>query len=172
MRAWLVGGAVIERASEVLLVQNRRRSGAVDWSPPGGVIDEGETVLEGLTREVAEETGLIVSEWAGPVYEIVAEAPDLGWTLRVEAHVAVKVDGELVIDDPDGIVVDACYVAHQDCSAHLVAAHRWVREPLADWLEQRWTGTRRFTYRIDGTDPASLRVHRAGGPGDPGELEP
>jgi 8-oxo-dGTP diphosphatase len=161
MRSWLVGGAVIEGPEGLLLVQNRRRSGAVDWSPPGGVIDQGESLLEGLTREVAEETGLSVTRWSGPLYEIEAEAPDLGWSLRVEAHLAVEVGGELVIDDPDGIVVDACYVPCDACAVHLAAAHPWVREPLTDWLESRWTETRRFSYRIDGADPAQLRVSRS-----------
>ncbi len=34
----------------------------VDWTPPGGVIDPGETISEGLVREVREETGLVVHE--------------------------------------------------------------------------------------------------------------
>ena len=71
------------------------------------MIDEGETVLDGLTREVEEETGLVVTRWAGPVYEVEVEAPGLGWHLRVEAHVAVDFAGDLRVDDPDGIVVDA-----------------------------------------------------------------
>jgi 8-oxo-dGTP diphosphatase len=31
----------------------------------------------------------------------------MGWHLRVEAHLAVAYEGELRVDDPDGIVVDA-----------------------------------------------------------------
>lgn len=160
MRAWLVGGAIVEGPGGLLLVRNRRRNGALDWSPPGGVIDAGESVIEGLTREVAEETGLTVSAWSGPAYEIEADAPDLGWTLRVEVHIATEVSGELTVDDPDGIVVDARYVAGIDCADHLVDAHPWVREPLADWLHERWDGSRRFGYRIGGTDLTSLRVVR------------
>ena len=100
-----------------MLVQNRRRNGSHDWTPPGGVIDEGETLLEGLTREVEEETGLRVTEWAGPVYEVRCEAPDMGWRLRVEAHVAVVYEGELRVDDPDGIVVDARFVDVDACGS-------------------------------------------------------
>ncbi|MCU1352868.1 MAG: ADP-ribose pyrophosphatase [Acidimicrobiales bacterium] len=162
VRAWLVGGAVIEGPEGVLLVQNRRRDGRVDWSPPGGVIDHGEELLDGLRREVVEETGLLVHGWHGPIYEIEAVAPDLGWTLRVEAHLATEVTGELVVDDPDGIVVDACYVPGGRCGVHLAEASPWVREPLSEWLDERWSGTRQFSYRIAGADRGSLEVTRLG----------
>ncbi len=160
MHEWLVGGAVITGPDGILLVQNRRRNGRHDWSPPGGVIDEGEGLLEGLAREVLEETGLVVQEWQGPLYEIRAEAPGLGWTLTVEAHRALGVAGDLVIDDPDGIVVDARYVALDACAGHLDDNHPWVREPLLEWLAAPWEGTRTFRYRVDGTEPADLHVTR------------
>ena len=89
MRDWLVGGALIETTDGLLLVQNRRRDGSHDWSTPGGVIEEGEELLKGLAREVEEETGLVVTEWIGPVYEVRIVAPQMGWRLRVEAHRAV-----------------------------------------------------------------------------------
>ncbi len=160
MRDWLVGGGVVEGPGGVLLVQNRRRDGRLDWSPPGGVIDPGETLLGGLTREVAEETGLRVSVWTGPVYEVVAEAPDLGWRLRVEVHRAVAFAGELTVADPDGIVVDARFAASESCAPLLADAPRWVREPVADWLAEPWGGTRPYAYRVDGADRSSLTVTR------------
>ncbi|HEY1282655.1 MAG TPA: NUDIX hydrolase [Acidimicrobiales bacterium] len=160
MREWLVGGAVLERGDEVLLVRNRRRNGTLDWSPPGGVIDDGETLLDGLTREVAEETGLVVSSWAGPLYEIEVEAAGLGWRLRVEAWRAVEFSGELVVADPDGIVVDACFVHHGICAGHLAGCSQWVREPLADWLLERWDDVRPYRYHIAGADRDALVVTR------------
>ncbi len=125
------------------------------------MIDEGETLIEGLTREVEEETGLQVSSWEGPIYEIEAEAAGLGWRLRVEAWRAQTYGGDLRIgEDPDGIVVDAKWVAFTECVGHLDDAHPWVREPLAEWLVERWEGARRFDYRIDGTDQRSLSIVR------------
>jgi 8-oxo-dGTP diphosphatase len=161
MRSWLVAGGLIEGPDGVLLVQNRRRNGRLDWSPPGGVIDPGEGVLDGLTREVLEETGLAVSAWQGPVYEIRAEAPGLGWSLRVEVYRALAFAGDLCSgEDPDGIVVDACYVPPEHCGSRLAGAQRWVVEPLTAWLADRGSGPRRFSYVVEGDDPASLRVFR------------
>ena len=91
MRQWLVAGGVVERSGDVLLVCNRRRDGELDWSPPGGVVDDGETVREGLTREVREETGIEVAGWAGPIYVVQVAFVDLEWDLRVEAYRAAGV---------------------------------------------------------------------------------
>lgn len=160
VREWLVGGALIEGPGGLLLVCNRRRNGWLDWTPPGGVIDEGEELLAGLTREVAEETGLSVTRWVGPRYAVDAEAPGLGWRLRVEAWLAAEYEGELRVDDPDGIVVDACFVDPLDCGERLRGGHRWVVEPLGAWIEERWPDTRTFGYQVRGTDPHSLVVTR------------
>src|SRR5204862_465929 len=71
LREWTVAGGLIETDSGVLLVRNQRRGGFEDWSTPGGVIDaEDSDLLAGLSREVFEETGLIVREWLGPLYEV------------------------------------------------------------------------------------------------------
>lgn len=155
-----MAGAVIEGPQGVLLVANRRGNGSIDWSTPGGVVDPGETVLEALTREVAEETGLVVAGWDGPIYDIDVTAPDLQWHLRVEVYRGLDVSGEVVIDDPDGIVVEAAWVSRTACRARLAASHHWVREPLTAWIEEGFTHAPAFRYHVQGCDPAELRVER------------
>ncbi|HEY1634681.1 MAG TPA: NUDIX hydrolase [Acidimicrobiales bacterium] len=182
MREWLVAGGLVENHDGLLLVQNRRRDGSLDWSPPGGVIDVsgGESVRGGLTREVDEETGLIVDEWAGPVYKVEALAESLGWLLRVEVHLALSYSGDLAVNDPDGIVVDARFVAWDAAELHLDGCRPWVAEPLVAWLAERppgWEGgsrerperaagpgsgreDRSYRYRLEGNDARRLEVIR------------
>ena len=156
-----VAGAVMEQDGHLLLVQNRRRNGAHDWSTPGGVVDPTDSsVLAGLTREVEEETGLIVRAWDGPLYEVNAIALDMGWQMRCEVHRAVEFDGDLRVDDPDGIDVDAGFFAPNHVDECLADCFRWVRDPLAAWLGERWapSAPRRFTYEVRGTSLASFEV--------------
>lgn len=162
VREWLVAGALIEGPEGLLMVRNRRRDGSHDWSTPGGVIDRGETVRAGLAREVHEETGLVVTGWEGPLYEVDARAPDLDWHLRVEVHRAVGYEGALRVADPDGIVVDARFVPVDGCCTLLDGAHPWVVEPLSAWLGERWgiDGRRGFRYEISGADRRSIVVVR------------
>ena len=161
MREWLVGGAVLEGPSGVLLVRNVRRDGSHDWSPPGGVIDAEDTdVIVGLTREVVEETGLIVTNWERKLYDIVATAPDMGWTLRVESWLAGSWTGELRLEDPDGIVDEARWVGHDACASHLDAGPPWVAQPVVEWLSERWVVPRTFEYLVEGTVQSDLVVTR------------
>ena len=160
-RRWSVVSALIEDADGLLLVANRRRGGSVDWSPPGGVVDPGEALLGALTREVAEETGLLVDEWDGPVYEITVDFGDRGGELTVAVYRALAWSGEIVIDDPDGIVHDASFHEHHACHERLASAPEWVAGPLTEWLTERWTAGRSYAYRVvGGTDLSTLVVER------------
>jgi 8-oxo-dGTP diphosphatase len=163
MREWLVAGALVEVDGALLLVRNERRGGFSDWTTPGGVIDAADaTVLDGLTREVWEETGLRVTDWEGPLYEVQAVALDLGWRLRAEVYRAVRFEGELAVADPDGIVVEATFVDAPECAARLADGAQWVREPLAEWLAERWgpDAARGYAYDVHGTRRDELSVRR------------
>ncbi len=135
MREWHVGGALIRRDGGLVLVANRRRDQSVDWTPPGGVIDPGETIGEGLIREVREETGLVVNELTRCAYRVEVQAPHLDWVLRVEAWEA-EVSGEVCIDDPDGIVEHCRAVPFADVAGMLLASPAWIQVPVGHWIER------------------------------------
>ncbi|MFO7694725.1 MAG: NUDIX domain-containing protein [Vicinamibacterales bacterium] len=61
-------GGVVFVDGRVLLVKRRFEPLAGRWSLPGGALEVGETLAEGLAREMQEETGLDVD--VGPVVEV------------------------------------------------------------------------------------------------------
>ncbi len=155
-----MAGGLIEHDGRLLLVQNQRRDGSLDWTTPGGVVDPGEELLEALSREVVEETGLSVTGWEGPLWHVEAEAPDMGWTLRVEVHRATGFDGRISLDDPDGIVVDAAWLDLDGCHECLATAWVPAREPMLAWLVERWLEPRTFRYRVEGGARVGANVIR------------
>ena len=150
LRHWQVAGGVLVDERGLLLVKNQRRNGDLDWSTPGGVVDPGESAIEGLTREVAEETGLQVSGWQGPIYRVEVLAPDAGFFLAVEAHRAAAFTGTVAIEDPDGIVVGAEFVDLAGAGDRLGDAPPWVAEPLLAHLTTGIDDGRTFRYQVEG----------------------
>src|SRR5207253_8803228 len=59
-RPFIGVGAVIIDNANVLLVKRGHEPLAGEWSIPGGILELGETVREGVAREALEETGLTV----------------------------------------------------------------------------------------------------------------
>ena len=55
-----VGAIVFDDAGRALLIERGRPPGAGLWSIPGGRLEPRETLAQAVSREVREETGLIV----------------------------------------------------------------------------------------------------------------
>lgn len=164
MREFTVAGGLLNRPTdaghpELLLVCNKRRDGRLDWTPPGGIVDEGESVLEGLTREVREETELVVTGWGHQLYEVKVEFAGRDFALRAKVFQALDWTGTLHVDDPDGVVIDAGFMAGQAREDCLDLAPRWVAEPVREWIAGSWEGTRSFLYRATGSN-SNIRVER------------
>lgn len=60
---WSAGGLIHDGRGRVVLVRHSAGMGWGDsWVAPGGLLEEGENVVDGLRREVQEEVGLEVVE--------------------------------------------------------------------------------------------------------------
>ena len=61
-------GAVIVAGGKVVLIRRKYEPLKGHWSLPGGMVEVGEPLETALTREMQEETGLVVD--VGPVIEV------------------------------------------------------------------------------------------------------
>ena len=66
---------LVSREGRVLMIRSDRRG----WEIPGGVVEQGETVLDGLKREIFEESGIIAvpKNFVG-VYQNLSTKPGYG----------------------------------------------------------------------------------------------
>ena len=159
-KRWSVVGGLIQLDDGLLLVANRRRGGRVEWTPPGGVVDPGESETFALSREVSEEVGLTVDVWSPVVYDVSVNFPDRNMALRVQVFLAESWFGSLTFDDPDGIVEDGRFVDSKDGHQLLETAPRWVAEPVGAWVRGEVSEGDRFNYMAYGVEPDALVVKR------------
>jgi len=108
-RPEVCAGAIAVRHDHLLLVRRGHGPAAGEWSVPGGRVEAGETVLEAVVRELAEETGL---EGVG--------GDLVGWVERIDAdhHFVILDFWVTVLDDREPVAGDDATEA------------RWV--PLTD----------------------------------------
>lgn len=137
-RAPIVGvGAVVVDAGRVLLVQRGREPLKGKWSLPGGMLEVGESLHEGVVREVEEETGLKVEP-----LELVEL---LDRIVREETPAGERVRFHYVIADYLCRVTGGTLKAASDA-----AAVRWVER--AEWN----------SHSALALDPITVRVIEAG----------
>ena len=68
-RPILAVGGLLFKGGSLLLVKRAKDPGRGRWSIPGGAVKVGETLVQGLIREMSEEIGLPVE--VGPLVDIV-----------------------------------------------------------------------------------------------------
>jgi 8-oxo-dGTP diphosphatase len=88
-----VSAVVFDEEARVLVVQRGKPPAEGLWSVPGGRLEVGETMAEGVAREVLEETGLEVE--VGALVDVLERASG-DRHYRIHPHVARLIGGTLV----------------------------------------------------------------------------
>jgi 8-oxo-dGTP diphosphatase len=92
-----VGAVIKDGGGRLLLIRRGHEPGAGLWSLPGGRIEPGETDQQAVSREVLEETGLVVN--CGRLLgRAELPGPD-GSVIDVGDYLAVVTGGELAAGD-------------------------------------------------------------------------
>ena len=87
-----VGAIVFDREGRVLLVERGTPPGVGLWTVPGGKLESGETLAQAVSREVREETGLVVE--VGPLACVVERIAD-GYHFVILDYLAHAIGGTL-----------------------------------------------------------------------------
>jgi 8-oxo-dGTP diphosphatase len=129
---FMIASALIQRQGRICLVeQEGPEDAAAAWMLPGGRVEDGESVLAALAREVAEETGLIVTETAHLAFLVdltTGAGTYTAMTFRCEAV------GELRPADPDGYVIRADFVPVDEGLRRLALVEWYDVVPLTRYL--------------------------------------
>ncbi len=128
-----VGAVVLDDERRVLLVLRGGIPMQGEWSLPGGVLETGETMVDGMKREIFEETGLLVEpvRFAGVYDRILRDSagkPQYHYVLV--DHVCKVVGGELRAGDD---VREVRWVAHRDLAEYKLEemTEKVIRDALA-----------------------------------------
>ena len=104
----VVSRAIIREDDRILTLQrsqsDTRNPGL--WEFPGGKIDEGENVIDGLTREVYEETGLTIKPLSSIAHvesEIIGTGKYAGRLYVSLFYAAQRIGGDLTLSSEHGL---------------------------------------------------------------------
>ena len=116
-------GAVVVRDGALLMVRRGREPGKDLWSIPGGRLEHGEYIVDGIKREVREETGLEVE--VGELLGIL-ELPGERHLVILDHRAAVTGDASPVAGDDAAEVrwVPLGEIENLECTPHFADSLR------------------------------------------------
>ncbi|WP_078380594.1 8-oxo-dGTP diphosphatase [Sutcliffiella halmapala] len=115
---------LVQNGDKVLLINRPDKKGFPGYIGPGGKVDFPESLTEGATREVLEETGLKVKNL---IYKGLDEYVDIkkGYRYMVYNYITSSFEGELLQHPPEG-------------DLHWVSIEEALELPMQPWFKKRF----------------------------------
>lgn len=134
-----VSALVADERGRVLLARRAHEPDAGLWDAPGGFLEEGEDPLDGLRRELREETGLEVEpgRFVGTFVDTYGVGPGAPPVLNLVWEVEV-VGGEAA---PADDVAELRWFPRDALPPEEEVAFRWLAPSLRDWVANGLTGS-------------------------------
>lgn len=136
MTNYIITAGIVRRNNEILLVKHNSEFGSKDfWTVPGGTANENENALQSVTRELKEETGLVVKNWKSIAYIAQHLNYKRNWQSIVIVFESDNYEGNLTIADPDGDIIEVDFFPIED-AIELIKEIPFpvMRDPLIDYL--------------------------------------
>lgn len=124
------------------------------WEIPGGAVDPGETVLEGVVREVREESGLRVTRVNGLVAEVGTIGFDGGYLFHTTRRMKIiKYTFIVEVEDTSEVILDPnehqdyVWATEEECRTGKVVRDKTVE--LVFTAPQKAMVLRAFTWQME-----------------------
>jgi len=129
-----VGALCEDELGRLMLVRRAIEPGKGKWDTPGGFLEEGESPLDGLRRELREETGLEIEpgEFFAALVDRYGDGPaapfvlSLNWTVRIVGGTPAPADD----------VAEICWFAADDLPGADEIGFPSVAELVQRWHER------------------------------------
>jgi ADP-ribose pyrophosphatase YjhB (NUDIX family) len=127
-----VSALLSDGGGRVLLARRAHEPDAGLWDAPGGFLDEGEAPLDGLRRELLEETGLTIDPGAfvGAFMDTYGDEPEAPAVLNLVWEASATAGEPTAGDD----VSELGWFARDDLPPDGDLAFRWLAPSLRAWV--------------------------------------
>ncbi len=148
----LIALAILRQEGRIVLVQQKLAEDLPPgWVIPGGLVEAGELITEGLAREVREEAGVHIKDISHLAYMMQIDRPlHRAQTIAYCFEVA-EWSGELRCQDPDAEVLDVQMVPLAEAVSRLQSNGGWscIQTPLIAYLLEEQAKGALWLYRED-----------------------
>ena len=128
-----VGGLIIKSNCVLLVNQSNSFHSKPYWSLPGGKVEFGEDIENGIDREIKEETGIKVLNkellFTSQVYHKSKGIRVIGFNFLIQ-----KWEGKIQIKDPDNNIIKSEFVTKEK-AIELLKSQPWNSETIIEYIK-------------------------------------